>query len=151
LIIFPMLLFTMANAGAEEKARPVPFDGKCDVAADKQRWTKQEQFVWERVCIGKPANFNEADGPDGWQGSGILRSSFIETILLKDEYRRALTRVGVLIIGARFAEPLDLENADLSHPLKFSGCWFDKGANLRRLKSQHYVEFSDSIVTGTLE
>jgi hypothetical protein len=112
------LVFAPVGSRAEDPAQPIPSDGKCLVPADEQ-WTPQEKFVWERVCVGEIANFNynapgyggnlDARKPEGLPSNRILRSSFLETILLKDKYRRALTRRGVLIVGARFAEPVDLE------------------------------------------
>src|SRR5262249_57789409 len=98
-----------------------PPKGSCPVPADTQRWTKQEIFVWERVCAGHIANFNEetgyggkldANGPEGLPESRILRSKFLETILLEDKYRAVLPRRGVRIEGARFTERVDLVNAE---------------------------------------
>ena len=155
-----LLTFLLAPVGsrADDYAQPVPPDGKCLVAADKQ-WTPQEKFVWQRVCIGKDANFNETPGygddldprrPEGLPASRILRSSFLETILLKSEYRQALTRHGVRIVGARFAEVVVLEQANLGHFLALVACLFETGADLTHLRTAHAISFSGSRVEGTL-
>jgi hypothetical protein len=151
----PLLLIFLLiplNSRAEDPAPPVPSDGKCLVPADDQ-WTAQEKFVWEGVCRGQIADFNEGPAyggaldPRNLQGlppSRILRSSFVETILLKDTYRRALTRQGVRVAGARFTEILDLQGADVGHDLAFFGCLFEHGANLVRLKSANALFFNGS-------
>ena len=97
-----MLLTMPLCVCAEEPAQPVPADKTCSVPED-ERWTSQEKFVWHRVCIGETADFNKEPDyggyldpkkPDNWPESRILRPSFLETILLKDQYRRMLTRNG---------------------------------------------------------
>ena len=93
----PNLVPYLAHA---DNPQPVPADGQCAVAADPG-WTAQEQFVWRHVCAGTEANFNTEPGyggdlnpksAAGLPDSRILRSSFLETLLLKGEYRGALTR-----------------------------------------------------------
>jgi hypothetical protein len=82
--------------------------------------------------------------------SRILSSAFLETILLKDKYRRALTRRGVRIVGARFAETLDLENAELGHELWLDQSLLERGANFSRLRSTQLISFQGAKVTGEL-
>jgi hypothetical protein len=148
---------------SEAPAQPIPItsDDKC-LPVDVQ-WTPQEKLVWERVCTGKTADFRDEPGygvrfdPRAPRPSNevlesrTLRSSFIETILLKGKYRDALTRHGVQIAGARFAEPLNLEDADTGHVLAFWACLFEKGAKLNRLRSTQDITFTGSKVSGTLE
>ena len=66
---------------AQELAPPASLDEPCSVSTDS-RWTPQERFVWERVCVGDVANFNAAPDyggeldptkPAGWPQSRILR------------------------------------------------------------------------------
>jgi hypothetical protein len=123
-------------------------------------WTPQEKFVWERVAAGKTANFNTADGyggnlnpkkPEGWPDNRVLRSAFLETILLKDPYRSNLTRRGVTIIGARFTDPIDLEGAELQHRLVLLGSLIEKGADLSGLSSKYPISLSSSKVVGMLQ
>jgi hypothetical protein len=108
-LISLVLLGAAFEARGEGRPAAPSADGNCSVAADTQRWTKQEIFVWERVCAGAIADFNEGtayggkldpNGPEGLPESRILRSKFLETILLDDKYRSVLTRRGVRIIGA---------------------------------------------------
>ena len=121
-ILLLTLLFIPMGACEEPPALPVPTDSACHVSSDSG-WTPQEKFVWDRVCAGQIANFNVDPAYGGeldprkiehLPENRILRSSFLETLLLSEKYRRALTHNGVTIIGARFDEVLNLEGAKLS-------------------------------------
>jgi len=138
-----MLITMTLCVCAEEPAQPLPADKKCSVPED-EGWTSQEKFVWHRVCIGETEDFNkepeyggslDPKKPDNWPENRVLRPSFLETILLKDQYRRALTRMGVNIVGARFVEELDLYGAQLGHGLGFYGSLFEKGADFTFVRS----------------
>jgi hypothetical protein len=146
-------------ARADSPPQPIPADGKCAVPVDPN-WTKQEQFVWLNVCVGKEADFNKEPsyGGDldpksstGLPDSRILRSSFLETILLKDRYRSVLTRLGVRIIGARFTETVDLQNAELQHDLRLDRSLLEKGANLRAIETSHQISLYGSKILGTFD
>ena len=122
-------------------------------------WTPQEKFVWQRVAAGEIANFNTADGyggnldpktPEGWPDNRVLRSAFLETILLKDPYRRNLTRRGVTIVGARFPEAIELEGAELQHRLGLMDGLIENGADLRRLRSKYPISLTGSKIAGAL-
>jgi hypothetical protein len=103
--IFLELTLLVAPHGmrAQESVPPASLDEPCSVSP-------QEEFVWERVCVGEVANFNVAPNyggeldpmkPAGWPQSRILRPTFLWMILFNDPYRRVLTRRGVLITGGR--------------------------------------------------
>jgi butyrate kinase len=143
-----------AQGGSSPK--PIPADGKCAIPVDPS-WTKQEQFVWLNVCVGKAADFNKEPGyggdldpksPSGLPEGRILRSSFLETILLNDKYRSALTRLGVRITGARFTETVDLRNAELEHDLRLDRSLLEKGANLISAKTSRQISFDGSKILG---
>jgi hypothetical protein len=155
-----VLLTALPGARGEQAQQDVSaLDAACPVSAD-QRWTPQEKFVWERVCSGEVANFNEAPGYGGsldpmkgadWPQSRVLRPAFLEAILLKDPYRGALTRHGVVIVGARFVETIDLAGADLQHPLALAVSLVEKDADFRRLRSRHQIDLTESKVAGTVK
>ena len=80
-------------------------------------WTPQEKWVWEQVCVGKIADLGIIKAVVGtltqketkeWSEKSVLRPAFLETILLHEPYRGAITRHGVRIVGAWFKETLDL-------------------------------------------
>lgn len=142
-------------ARAEGPPQPVPADGTCAVAADPA-WTKQEQFVWLSVCAGTEANFNKAPDYGGdldpkstaLPDSRILRTSFLETILLGAKYRSALTRLGVRITGARFTKVVDLRNAELAHDLWLDRSLMEQGVNLQGIKTSRRLAFDGSKIVG---
>ena len=147
------------GASSQQPMDSVSLDEPCSVSSDS-RWTPQEKFVWERVCVGDVANFNAAPDyggeldptkPAGWPQSRILRPAFLRMILFKDPYRRVLTRRGVLIRGGRFTEAIDLENAELEHPLELRDSLLEKGINLRRVRSKFSIGFPRSNVIGAFD
>jgi uncharacterized protein YjbI with pentapeptide repeats len=159
LIALAALVLAPILARADSSAQPVPADGQCTVPADPA-WTPQEQFVWHNVCAGKIADFNKAPGYGGdlnpkdamgLPDSRILRSSFLETLLLNERYRGALTRLGVRIIGARFIELLDLRNADIAHDLWLDRSLIEKGVNLEAARTKGVVSFDDSTIVGAFD
>src|ERR1700722_19369315 len=156
------LLFALAAlaapvaALADSPPQPIPADDTCAVPVDPS-WTKQEQFVWLNACAGKAADFNKEPGyggdldpksPQVLPESRILRSSFLETILLKDKYRSALTRLGVRISGARFTETIDLRNAELEHDLWLDRSLLEKDVNLETIETGRRIAFDGSKIFG---
>jgi hypothetical protein len=150
------LLASPIGARGEDAAQRVPADGQCPVPADPG-WRPQEKFVWRQVCRGEVADFNSSSQyggyldpkrPEGLPESRTLGPSFLETILLSDKYRHALTRLGVRISGARFSETVNLENAELRHDLWLYQSLLEAGANFQGLKSTHLVLFDRSKVAG---
>jgi hypothetical protein len=144
-------------AHADSPPQPIPADGTCAVPVDPS-WTKQEQFVWLNACAGKAADFNKEPGYGGdldpkspklLPESRILRSSFLETILLKDKYRSALTRLGVRIVGARITETVDLQNAELEHDLGLERSLLEKDVNLETVETGRRISFDSSRILGT--
>src|SRR5262245_62486659 len=61
--VFFLILLALLGAAFEARGEGRPAapsaDGNCNVAADTQRWTKQEIFVWQRVCAGAIADFKD--------------------------------------------------------------------------------------------
>jgi hypothetical protein len=146
-------------ARAEDVPRAARAESVCPVPANQQ-WKPQEQFVWKRVCLGEEANFNveqgyggdlDPKGPSGLPEGRVLSSTFLATILLADKYRHALTNRGVRIIGARFTEPVDLQNAELSSDLWLDRSVLEKGADFAGLRSTRRVTLDGSKVTGPLK
>src|SRR5262249_39644520 len=76
---------------------------------------------------------------------------FFTTILTTDKYRRALPPRGVRIIGANFSEPLDLENAEITHEVWLDKSLLRKGARFSGLRSTRPLTFDGSKVIGTLD
>jgi hypothetical protein len=109
------LAMTAFIADAKVAAQVLPVNHECPIPADPN-WTTQEKFVWSHVCVGADADFSLEPGyggtvdperPEGLPNNRVLTSAFIETVLLNEKYRHALTRLGVVIVGARFTEPVE--------------------------------------------
>lgn len=153
-----LLLVAVTAARGEEVAQPVPLDAQCSVPPD-EHWTDAEKFVWSRVCVGAVADFNEGTAyggdldprkPEGLPESRVIRSGFLETILLEDKYRQALTRRGVRIAGARFKEELELENAHLGYELRLERSLLEQGAFLPDVITTEGIDLNGSKIAGTL-
>jgi hypothetical protein len=154
-----VLTFAPVCASAEDIGQQVPADGRCRIDEDTT-WTGQERFVWQHICAGKIADFNQGTEyggtldprkPEGLPENRILGPHFLETILLDDKYRRAITRLGVRIIGARFTEPLDLHNADLRHELWLDQSLFEKDVDLSGLRSSRPLTLDGAKIVGKLD
>jgi hypothetical protein len=150
-----MLFIALPGAHAQQLEPPASLNDSCPPS--DPRWTPQEKFVWEHVCLGEDADFNATPSyggnldpmePAGWPQSRVLGPVFLRTILFNDVYRRALKRRGVVIRGARFTEAVDLENAELEHPLELQKSRLEKGINLTRVRSKFLIGFPGSNVAG---
>src|SRR6266446_4088012 len=159
-IVLALILFIAPiGARSQEPTQPVFLDKPCSVSVDS-RWTRQEKFVWEHAGVGAVADLNAAPeyggdrdptNPAEWPQSRVLRPAFLRTILFEDLYRRTLTRRGVSIRGARFTEAVDLENAELEHPLELEYSLLEKGINLRRVRSKFPIGLRHSNVAGIFD
>jgi hypothetical protein len=138
---------------------PQASTGICPVPPD-EHWKPQEQFVWSKVCLGEEANFDTEQGyggdldpkaPAGLPENRVLSSIFLSTIVLSDKYRHAVTRRGVRIIGARFTELVDLQNAELSTELWLERSLLEKGADLQGLRSTRRISLYGSKMAGPLK
>jgi hypothetical protein len=143
-------------ARGDDTPQPVPANGRCSVPSDPA-WTPQEIFVWQRVCVGQVADFNEGPnyggpldpkGPKTLPEGRILRPMFLETILVEDKYRKVLTRRGVIISGARFTDNLDLRYAQLGHEFALTESLLEKGVDFSGLRSPYGVSLAHSNITG---
>jgi uncharacterized protein YjbI with pentapeptide repeats len=107
-------------------AAPAHHGDRCWTSPDP-RWSALEQRAWTRhICVGKDLDLRPHDPTRTADlSSRTLSARFIEMILLDDPWRAALTPHGVAIFGARFATPINLENAHIAHDLSFVDCIFE--------------------------
>jgi hypothetical protein len=142
---------------AQDVAQPIPTKHQCSVPVDPS-WREGEKYVWVQVCLGEEANLLIRYGGDPdpthaeyWPAQRTLTSRFLETILLNEKYRRALTRVGVRITGARFEERVDLENAEIRHELWLLRSRLHHGADFSGLRSTRLLLLQGSAVSDELD
>lgn len=122
-------------------------------------WMPQEKWVWKKVCEGKIADLSKFEGFNTKVALGefgylseirILTSEFLETILLYEPFRGALTRHGVRIVSAWFKDPIDLSDATLAHPLGLEDSRFDKNVDFTNLKTNYVISLKGSQFNGEL-
>ena len=88
---------------------------------------------------------------EGWLETRVLRSKFLETILLHEPYRSALPRQGVRIDGAWFTESLDLSYATLVQQLWLDYSRFESPVDLTYLQAPQLVSLEGSTFTGEVK
>lgn len=88
--------------------------------------------------------------PERWPESRVLRPAFLETILLHEPYRSALTRQGVRIAGAWFVESLDVSNVIIPYQLWLDRRRFAASVNFSGLRTHSLISLAGSKFTGTL-
>ena len=95
--------------------------------------TAQEKFVLEKAAIGDIADLKKQFGDN--EAERRLRARFLEALLtdaIADGPEKFMRhRRGIRIAHAVIAEPLDLENAGVSHIVDFEAFVFEKKATLR--------------------
>jgi hypothetical protein len=156
--LFLAILIASLGFNAEKSVQSAPATARCPLPPDED-WTSQEKFVWERVCVGEPADFNK-EAAYGYNldprelgtlpENRILRQAFLETILLDERHRSVIARPGVRIFGARFPELINLQNAALQNELWLDGCLLERGADLSWLKSTQPIAIRGSKVGDAL-
>ena len=104
----------------------------CPELPGNASWSEQERWVWNEVCAGREANLqqqyggNETPGQaENWPPQRDLSERFLRTILLDDTYRSRIPHQGVLIVGARFREKIDLSHSQLKHELSLRSSRFE--------------------------
>ena len=156
--------FAQAEAQQAERKKgtpALPYEQKKCPTASYNDWNKAEQFVWNQVCLGKMADFNDINAGYGgyldpktkdkrWEQREI-RPEFLETILLHEPWRSAVPRQGVGIMGAWFTKPLDLFHAELIHLLGLVYSRFESTVNLVRLQSSESIDLTGSVFVHKLD
>ena len=131
--------------------------GESCQTAPLPEWTEPERWVWKQLCEGRIADFNtrylvtlDSKERKGWDEKRELSSVFLETILLHEPFRGALTRKGVRIVGAWFRQPVDLDRGALDRQLWLDRSRFESNVSLLRLRSPDLISLEGSKFTGRL-
>ena len=144
------------QAGAAEVADRCP-----ELPGLLSDWQEQEAWVWHELCAGREVDLRKRyggaappeDGSD-WPEQRDLSQKFLGTILLRDPYRSSIPYQGVVIIGARFKEEINLANGDLPYNLSLIAPRFEHRLNMRGLKADrsliiegaHFVSSNAEVV-----
>jgi hypothetical protein len=117
----------------------------------RDTWTKPESWAWARICEGETADFNVRTGvtldprkSEGWSDDRALTSAFLETILLHEPYRSALTRNGVRVRGAWYPDIVDLENATIDSHLQLTDSRFERRVSFLGMRTTKLLGLSGS-------
>ena len=137
------------SLAAETKALPTT---KC-LVDHLPSWSKQEQSTWKAICAGNDIDFNKLEGyggeldpasPDDWPSNRVLSAEFLKTILLDARYKKALSHLGVRIIGAWFKDEIDFSNALIDTDLWLEHCIFDAPVTLYHARLSQSLSFDYS-------
>lgn len=157
LILFLAVFLSAKNTAVASKqtrnTSPALPGQECPIPALKN-WTAQEKWVWRQVCEGNVADFNQGDSAldpesSGWPTNRLLRSSFLETILLYEPFSTSVPDGGIHIVGALFGDSFDLSFANLG-----SLVWLEKSRftdiNLYLAHVKDMLVITDSTFQGTV-
>ena len=155
--IWPVVLFALLTIAQRPALAQIPLlpGEPCNVPA-RAIWTEPEKWVWSRICIGREADFNKLKGylhPDrkeGWRKDRALSSEFLETILLYEPYRSAITRKGVRIVGAWFPGKVDLRKAEIRSDMWLNNSRFEDDVLLNGFRSGFGLALRKSMLAGEL-
>lgn len=124
------------------------------------KWSEVEKWVWEKICKGQIADFNEHSGlaepldprkPDSWGNNErkkrLLSPAFLEAMLLHEPWRSAISHLGVRINGALFSEPLDLSHARLKHQLWFDYSLFEGKVDFEAIRIDGFLSLVGSALS----
>jgi hypothetical protein len=89
--------------------------------------------------------------PKDWPDTRILRSIFLETVLLHEPYRTAIPHQGVRIVGAWFKDSLDLSHASLVHRLWLHQSRFESKVDLSTLRTPHSLSLAASVFNASVD
>ena len=119
---------------------------------DRNEWNKVEIYAWDKISVGKRADFGMLDLPcdSSETMKRSLRPSFLKKILLDENYAKLIPHFGARIRGAFFTETLDFENADLKNQLALENCYFEKSVNFSGVKTKYGISLADSTVNGSV-
>ncbi len=147
--ILVMFLPALGNAKANSSSLP----GQTCQAKPVGAWSIQEKWVWQKVCVGEIADLKQfiieefgkkVSEPKKKESLKVLSPIFLETILLHNPYRKAVTRQGIRIIGAKFTKGIDLTGAQIAFPLWLLNSTFEKALRLKYLQTPYLLIFQGS-------
>jgi len=165
LLLWPV--WALAQDAPASRAFALPGDAVCPVALPEPGppggWTGAERLAWGRICLGRPANMQEA-GPTGFDGRvcapwaidgpvpghRLLRPEFLNLILTREPWVSTPPKRQVRILCARIDGVLDLENARVVPELILLQSHLPEGANLLGARFLRTLSFQRSRLDGPL-
>ncbi|HXB08284.1 MAG TPA: hypothetical protein VNW04_14235, partial [Puia sp.] len=120
-------------------------------------WTDPEKWVWQKVCSGEKADFNQKLGAPldpsstaGWTADRLISGAFLQSILLAAAYRSTPSHRGIRIAGAWIKDPIDLSKGKLIAELWLDDSRFEEKVNCSRVQAIDLISFERSFFAGDL-
>jgi hypothetical protein len=122
-------------------------------------WSSQERWVWEKICQKEQANFNLRLGTNDqvnawevneWGDDRVLSSLFLYDILLREPYVSAISNMPILIGGAWFPEPINLDGATINNSIGIAQSRFDEELSISASKAKYRIAFNQSWFKNSL-
>ena len=125
-------------------------------------WSEAETWVWREVCRGRKANLIQRivmlQGVDTDLRSKArvraerrISARFLETVLLRESFRKATPQQGIRVSGAYFDEEIDLREAFIDRPLLLEQSEFKSKLKMRRFAATRSVSLARSKFFAPLE
>ena len=137
-----------------------PPSSSVDALVLHSEWSSSERWAWDRIAVGRPADFDVRFGTSDGSGRKAedrfadprrrLSAGFLRTILTSEGIGRAVPREGVRIRGAVFESAVDVRDAVLARPLEISDSRFAGEVVLNRLRTPTSVSFVGSEFQDTI-
>jgi uncharacterized protein YjbI with pentapeptide repeats len=143
-LLLAILLVASGVSLAGAQSSPPPGEG----------WSEPERWAWEQIRAGRIADFNAREGqealdprkPGDWDEGRRLSAGFLKEVLFREPYREAIPVEGVRIVGAWFAEAVDLANGRLDRQLWLDECRFGGEVDLTALRVNGWLSLEGSAV-----
>jgi hypothetical protein len=109
------------------------------------KWSAAENWVWEKICAGQIADFNEKfveldpRKPDGWNNDRKISAGFLRRIFFEKPYQGDIPIEGARIIGAFLPEGQVLR----------SGC-VNRDVQLLQSRSEKSIDLQFTTFEGVL-
>lgn len=164
---------------ARADAIELPTPKACPIVAAQQlgpeeaaSWNTCDKWAWDCISKGLEANFyikqcveqRSVDAkayrakykyapfynPDQFKESNGLSKRFVYTILTKRDYANAIAATGIRLVGAYFADTVNLENVTTDKNLVFDQSIFKAGLRLTNFRGERNVSLDGCNIRGRL-
>lgn len=138
------------------KMNKPPLPGQPCQTKPLEHWSLPEKWVWQQVCEGNPADFNDLYGEldpsetSGWSDKRVISAEFLEAILLEEPFKSAVPNKGVRIIGVWVKDGINLEHAQLTRQLWLDNSIFNGNVKLDFLHSSALLSLEGSVFSKEL-